>query len=481
MKEKIKIFLLLVFVPTFLVAQKVSLKEAIETTLQRNERIAQYKERVIQKEYQEKSSWGNFLPSIEFKASYTHLNQNMDINLNPIRDAMITLQSGNQAEFMNLSNILSGLGALSPAQKLAVKNQSAALLNTLLPEFKQTFKKQDYLTATFQGVQPLFTGGKLLAAKNYAKAEKEASEIELVKIENEAVSETVANYLRSALLKEVVKVRKEVLTGIQEHKKRAQKLYDEGVIANYHVLRANVALSEAENKLSEDESNYRLSLLALKNSIGTETEIEPADSIKFFPIAVTLEESLASASKNQPILRLLDKKKIGAEQNYNLSISSFLPTVAAFGKFELYPEYLSSLEPRWAVGLQMNLSVFNGFKDHIKVQEAKHLENEVSLLQSDTRKKIELWVSKAYSEIEKNRIKYEKLNSTIELAIENVRQNEKRFETGMGISLEVIDAHLMLEKARLESYLSLFDYYRSAADLMLAVGEPESILKIWNN
>ena len=481
MKEKIKISLLLVFVPTFLVAQKVSLKEAIETTLQRNERIAQYKERVIQKEYQEKSSWGNFLPSIEFKASYTHLNQNMDINLNPIRDAMITLQSGNQAEFMNLSNILSGLGALSPAQKLAVKNQSAALLNTLLPEFKQTFKKQDYLTATFQGVQPLFTGGKLLAAKNYAKAEKEASEIELVKIENEAVSETVANYLRSALLKEVVKVRKEVLTGIQEHKKRAQKLYDEGVIANYHVLRANVALSEAENKLSEDESNYRLSLLALKNSIGTETEIEPADSIKFFPIAVTLEESLASASKNQPILRLLDKKKIGAEQNYNLSISSFLPTVAAFGKFELYPEYLSSLEPRWAVGLQMNLSVFNGFKDHIKVQEAKHLENEVSLLQSDTRKKIELWVSKAYSEIEKNRIKYEKLNSTIELAIENVRQNEKRFETGMGISLEVIDAHLMLEKARLESYLSLFDYYRSAADLMLAVGEPESILKIWNN
>ena len=129
----------------------------------------------------------------------------------------------------------------------------------------------------------------------------------------------------------------------------------------------------------------------------------------------------------------------------------------------------------------MNLSVFNGFKDHLKVQEAKHLENEVSLLQSDTRKKIELWVNKAYSEIAKNKVKYDKLNSTIELAEENVRQNEKRFETGMGISLEVIDAHLMLEKARLESYLSLFDYYRSAADLMLAVGDPQSILKIWNN
>lgn len=480
MKEKIKIILLVLLLPSLIFSQKMSLKEAIETTLQKSERIQQYREKLSQKEYQEQSSWGNFLPSLEFKASYTHLNQNMDINLNPIRDAMITLQSGNQAEFANISNILSGLGALSPAQKLAVKNQSAAVLNSLLPEFRQTFKKQDYLTATFQGVQPLFTGGKLLAAKNYAQAEKEASEIELTKIKNEAVTETVNGYLRAALLSEVVKVRRDVLAGILEHRKRAQKLYDEGVIANYHVLRANVAVSDAENKLVEDENNYRLSLLALKNSIGTDSEVEPADSIRFSHFISTLNESIGMAVRNQPILRIIEKKRISAEQNYNVSISSFLPTVAAFGKFEIYPEYLSSLEPRWAVGVQMNLSIFNGFKDHLKVQEAKHLENEIMLLQSDTRKKIELWVNKAYSEIEKNRTKYEKLNSTIELAKENVRQNEKRFETGMGISLEVIDAHLMLEKARLESYLSLFDYYRAAADLMLAEGEPESILKIWN-
>lgn len=484
MKIKNKNFLLIfLLTPVLIFPQKISLKDAIETTLQKNEKIYQYKERLIQKEFGEKESWGNFLPSIDFKVSYTHLNENMDINLNPIRDAIISIQSGNQAELANISSILNGLGAYSPAQKLQIKDQAASLLNNLLPEFKQTFKKQDYKTATLQGVQPLFVGGKLIAAKNYANAEKEAAQIELEKIKNEMVSETINNYLRVMLLQEVVKIRTDVLNGIMLHQKRAQKLCDEGVIPNYHVLRTNVAVADAEKNLSDDQSNYQLALLALKNSMGIDNSenIIPSDSISFHPVPETIEESITRAMTNQPILQIIGKKRISAEQNYNVSISNFLPTIAAFGKYELYPEYLSSLEPRWAVGVQLSMSLFNGFKDHLKVQTAIHLENEVMYLEADAKKKIELWVNKSFRELEKSRTKYDKLKTTLTLAHENVRQNEKRFETGLGISLEVIDAHLTLEKVELDSYVSLYEYYNSAADLYLATGNPSAILKIWNN
>jgi outer membrane protein TolC len=484
MNKKIILSLIIISLsPAFLYCQKISLKEAIDITLQKNEKIFQYKEKLSQKEFAEQGSWGNFLPSINLTASYTHLNQSMDINLNAIRDAMITIQSGNSTDLANISSILSGTGALTAAQKLQVKNLAVSTLDGLLPQFVETFKKQDYKTATIQGVQPLFLGGKLLAAKKYATAEKDAASIELTKIENETVTETIDNYLRVILLKEVVKLRQDVLNGIVEHQKRAQKLFDEGVIPNYHILRANVAVADAEKSLSEDQSNYQLALLALKNSLGAgeNDNIDVADSISYHPISETLEASVMSAMKNQPLLQMIEKKKISAEQNYNISISSFLPTVAAFGKYELYPEYLSSLEPRWAVGVQMNLSIFNGFKDHLNVQTAKHLEDEVMYIQADARKKVELWVNKSFKEIEKSRTKYEKLNATVAMAKENVRQNEKRFETGMGISLEVIDAHLTYEKVELDRYISLYEYYRAAADLYLASGEPLSILKIWNN
>jgi len=484
MKNKIKKLLLLTLcTPLLVFPQKITLRDAIESTIQKNEKIFQYKEKFIQKEYEEKEALGNFLPSIEFKASYTHLNDNMDIDLNPIRDVIITLQSGNQAEIANLNNIAGGLGAFTPAQKLQIKEQSASLLNNLLPAFKETFKKQDYKTATLFGIQPLFVGGKLIAAKKYASAEKEAAQIELENIKNEMVNETINNYLRVVLLKEVVKIRIDVLKGIELHKERARRLAEEGVIANYNVLRANVAVAEAEKNLEEDQNNFQLALLALKNSMGVESKenIIPVDSIVFHPVKETLDESITLALSNQPLLQLIGKKRISAAQGYNVSISNFLPTVAAFGKYEMYPEYLSSLEPRWAVGVQFSLSVFNGFKDHLKVQTAKHLENEVMYLEADAKKKVELWVNKAFKEIQKSRTKYDKLGTTLVMAKENVRQNEKRFETGMGISLEVIDAHLTLEKVELDSYASLYEYYKSVSDLCLAKGNPSSILKIWNN
>jgi outer membrane protein TolC len=484
MNKKIILSLIVISLfPALLYSQKVSLKEAIDITLQKNEKIFQYKEKLSQKEFAEQSSWGNFLPSVNLTASFTHLNKNMDINLNAIRDAMITIQSGNSADLANISSILSGTGALTAAQKLQVKSLAASTLDGLLPEFVQTFKKQDYKTATVQAVQPLFLGGKLLAAKKFATAEKDAAYIELTKIENETVTETIGNYLRVVLLKDVVKLRQNVLNSIVEHQKRAQKLFDEGVIANYHVLRANVAVADAEKNLSDDQSNYQLALLALKNSLGLESSdnIDAADTISFHPVSETLEAAVMGAMKNQPLLQMIAQKKISAEQNYNVSISNFLPTIAAFGKYELYPEYLSSLEPRWAVGVQMNLSIFNGFKDHLNVQTAKHLENEVMYIEADAKKKVELWVNKSFKELEKSRTRYEKLNSTVALAKENVRQNIKRFETGMGISLEVIDAHLSYEKVELDRIVSLYEYYMAAADLYLAGGEPLSILKIWNN
>lgn len=484
MQKKIKILvLLLILSPLSLFSQKITLKDAIDMSMQKSEKILQYKEKLQQKEMEEKESWGNFLPTIDFKMSYTHLNENMDINLNPIRDAMIAIQSGNQAELTNIGSILAGMGALTPTQKLQVKEQSAALLNSRLPLFEQTFKKQDYKTATIQGIQPIFTGGKLLAAKKYAGAEKESAQIELKRIQNEIAAETIGNYLRVLLMKEVVKTREDVLSGIRLHQNKAKKLYDEGIIANYHLLRADVAVAEAEKNLSDDQSNLELSLTALKFSLGIDDSenIDAADSISFNPLNETLTGVTSNAYQNQPLLQLIQKKKISAEQNYNVVQSSFLPTIAAFGKYELYPEYLSSLEPRWAVGLQLSINLFNGFKDHMKVQSAKHLENEIMFLEADAKKKVELWVNKSYREIEKSKVKYDKLNSTIALAKENVKQNEKRFETGMGTSLEVIDSHLTYEKVQLDRFVALYEYYKAVTDLSLACGNPSSVLNIWNN
>lgn len=484
MKNKTKIAAVLLFTSSlFAQGLKMNLNEAVSTALQNNEKIKQYQQKIEQKEFDDLAAIGNFLPSVNFDASFTHLNDNMVIDLSPIRDVIITLQSSNQAELTNLGNILSGKAPLTTVQKDAVKIQAANSLNSLIPAFSETFKKQDYKTGTFTATQPLFVGGKLLAAKNAAAAEKESAKIEFIKTKNEIISEVVDRYMRVLLLSEVIKTRKNVLDGMTQHKKDAQKLYDEGLIANHHLLRAQVAVSEAERNLENDQNNFILAVTALKNSLGVnESEnVSLTDSLVYKSFGDSLATLQTLANEQQPILKIVEQKKILAGQNFNAARSSFLPTIAAFGKYEIYPEYLSSLEPRWAVGVQMKYNLFNGFKDYLKLQSAKHLEEEVEFAGADAKKKIELWVTKSFLEVRNSKTRFEKLKATSELAEENLRQNEKRFSTGMGTSLEVIDARLSLEKVQIDRLLTLYQYYSSLADLYLASGNPIEILKIWSN
>ncbi|MFA7420973.1 MAG: TolC family protein [Melioribacteraceae bacterium] len=481
MKKITTICLLLCSVTLFAQTTKISLGEAVSLAIQNNERIKQYQEKVVQKEYDNLSAYSNFLPSLNFDLSYTHLNDVMVIDLSPIRDVIITLQSTNQAELTNLGSIVGGKGPLSQAQKDGIKIQVASSLNSLIPAFKETFKKQNYRTGTFIVTQPLFLGGKLLAAKGAASAEMESANIELEKTKNEIVYEVIDRYTKVLLLNSVVETRKDVLNGILSHKEKAEKLFNEGLIANHHLLRAEVAVAEAERNLENDKNNLVLATTALRNTIGiNESEsISFTDSLVFKNSTDSLSSLKAKAKLDQPILRIIEQKKLLAEENFNVTRSAFLPTIAAFGKYEIYPEYLSSLEPRWAIGVQMKYNIFNGFKDYLKLQTAKHLEKEVEFAEADAQKKIELWVIKSYLEVENNKTRFLKLDATINLANENLRQNEKRFETGMGTSLEVIDARLQLEKIQIERELSLYNYYNALSDLYLATGNPTELLNIW--
>ncbi|MCU7494189.1 MAG: TolC family protein [Ignavibacteria bacterium] len=461
--------------------QSLTLSEAIQISLKNNEKIKQYEEKLTQKKFQDLQAWGNFLPSVTFESSYNHLNDPMTIDLNPIRDAIITLQAKDQTELANIYRILQGQPGLNDQQKAGLFQQYSSQLNTLLPPFIETFKRQDFKTATLVGVQPLFTGGKLLAAKNFASEEKTSALIELQKVQNEVVQETVNDYLSVILMNSIVKTRQDVLQGIRKHKADADKLLKEGLIANYHLLRAEVAEADAERSLTDDDNKLELARISLQNTMGLEenANLNLSDTLSYTEVSDSLEYYLEAARSNQPILRLIEKKKEAASEKYKAERANFLPTVAAFGKYEMLPEYLSSIEPHWAVGLQLKFNLFNGFKDYTGLQNAVHLQREVNYVEADARRKIDLWINKSYRDMTNARTRYIKLGKTLSLAQENLRLNTKRFESGMGTSLEVIDAQLSLEKNQVESLLSLYDYYKSLTDLYVATGDPQKILSVW--
>lgn len=479
-------FFLLVFLSNYLIttglAQSISLDDAIDYALQHNPKIRQYEEKLKQKQFDDLGSVGNFMPVINLTGSYNHLNDPLLIDLGPIRDAMILMQSSNQVELANIYNLIQGNPALNDLQRAGLYSQYSNSLNSLLPPFEKTLKKQDYRTATLIGIQPLFVGGKLIAAKNYTADEKHSAELELTQIRNEVTKETIQSYLSVVLLNDIIKTRKDVLKGMQHHREQAEKLFKEGLIANYNLLRAQVAVADAELNLMEDQNKIDVAILALKNTLGKDLneEVFVTDSLSYSAFSDSLNYLISEAMTDQPILKILELKQDAASQKYKIERSNFLPTISAFGKYELIPDDLSALEPKWAVGVQASFNLFNGLKDYSKLQSAIHLEEEIKYLQTDTQRKINLLVNKNFKDVQNAKEKYEKVKTNIALAKENLRQNEKRFETGLGTSLEVIDAELSLEKNLIESKNALYEYYKSLSELYQSIGNPEKVLTIWN-
>ena len=215
-------------------------------------------------------------------------------------------------------------------------------------------------------------GGKLLAAKAYASSEERGALLDEKRIRDEVTQEAAIGYFSIVVLDDVIRTRQAVLAGMRRHQSDARRLKEEGLIPLPQVLRADLAVADAERNLSDDQNRRALALLSLRQVMGMPEEmpLEIRDSLSTRLLADSVETSPHSPEDGNPVVQLLAEKRTGAAQKYRSERAAFLPQVAAFGKYEMYPQYLSALEPRWMVGIQVSFNIFHGFKDYAAVSSA---------------------------------------------------------------------------------------------------------------
>ena len=76
---------------------------------------------------------------------------------------------------------------------------------------------------------------------------------------------------------------------------------------------------------------------------------------------------------------------------------------------------------------------------------------------------------------------YLKLETTKTQAEENLRLNSKRFEEGLGTSLEALDAQLALEGVLLKRVAALSEYYQNMSALYQTIGKTSEFVNFWAN
>jgi outer membrane protein TolC len=468
------------------VSTKVSIltfDNALQQVMQDNHQLNQARYLEKEKQQEAKAMNGYYFPKVGATASYIAMDKDLTMDLTPVRNAITPLYSAlsNYGVFSGVPNPDPATQALLPVlpdnlSTQGVRNQLKQGLNTIQQSsWEETLQKKQFGVVAATVNWPLFTGGKISAGRQASKIEaKEANEA-LRQKEGEVLSELVERYYGLCLALQVVKVREDVYSGMEQHLHDAQKMNKEGLIANADLMHAKVYHAQALRDLNQSKHTAETVNQTLLNSLAKDSAetITPASPLFYLDTIESLEYFKMQAEENSPIIRTVESKQALAKQNMKAEISGFVPNVAVLGEYNLADKDLSTLVPKWTVGVGLTWTIFDGMSTMHKTKAAKMKLQQANEAHFKVNSDIQTAANKLYNDLSMYREQLAELDTAQQFAQEYLRLRQKEFHEEMTNSTEVVDAQLALAKVTVDKLQAMYGYDLTLAKLLQYCGIPE--------
>lgn len=422
-------------------AGELSFQQALERMYIANETLKASESALDRSEYERKAAQGLYFPKVWVDGKHTYIDDDIVIDLNEIRQVMGTLHGINPA---------------------------------ILPPFVSKVQDSQFSNANINFSWVVFSGGKILAANRAADAGVSENKEQLLYTRSVLTTELVKRYYGYTLSIEMANVYKQVRDGIGQHLDQARKLEKNGMLATSERLHAEVAYADAARKYKKSVREIDIVQAGLKNTLSSEESITPVSHLFLTKKIEPLEAYLDSAKRENHLLKKIAAKKEMADQNYKAELSSHMPKVYFFGRYELYKDDLTLLEPEWAAGVGVNLSLFEGFSNTNKIFAAGKQKEEVRYFEAKIKRDIGTLVEKKYSELMTAVEQFEALETSINFVNENLRVHLRSFKAGVTTSLNVVDAQLALSKVKIEKLNAVYEFDVALAELLEVCGLSET-------
>ncbi len=445
--------------------RKLTFDQALDLTYQNSHVLKQVSYLQKQKDQERLAAKGLFFPTIGVTASAIMMSDPIELDLNPIKDAITPLYKtlGSYGKFGDVPGLTDDMATQVIRQKL-----NAGLGQIQNEDWNQVIQKQQFAVVAATLQWPVFTGGKILIANKSAEIQKKDVHDVSRQKEGELMSELVERYYGLCLASSVVKVRTEVSMGLQRHLEDAVKLQNQGIISNADLLQARVYSAQAGRELSKAIRNISIVTQALMSTMALEDSsmVEPVSALFYLDTieSQTYFSNLAQATN--PILKQIETKKLLAEQKYKAEKSEFYPSVALQGTYDIVNKDLSTYIPDWEVGIGLKWTIFDGVSRIGKVKAASMQTKQVEEFGLKAQADISTNINKLYNELNMYREQLAELETAATYAEEYLRSREKEFSEETGNSTQVIDARLALAQVRTERLQAMYNYDLTLARLL---------------
>ena len=186
-----------------------------------------------------------------------------------------------------------------------------------------------------------------------------------------------------------------------------------------------------------------------------------------------VEQFIDSALVQHPGLLQIQAIKTQAEQKLAVEKAGWLPTVYAFGQYDLKPEDAFVSDSNWAFGVGLSYTLLSNQNRSRQVRAAHSQINQASYSLQDNQVKLTIAVKRSWLAADSARQQFTLLESALESAEENRRLQELSFQAGQATSLDVIDASLKVGKVRIERAQAAWQFDLALMQLLDVSGQSD--------
>ncbi len=320
----------------------------------------------------------------------------------------------------------------------------------------------------------IYDGGQRGATIRASQKQLQSAELDLETIVEQTRFETSRDYYNLQNSDAQVGIEQAAVEDANQTLRDAQLLEKAGLGTRFDVLRAEVELAQAQQRLSTAKANQSISRrqLAETISVSHNTDLSTADTIEEAGIwSLSLPESIVQAFKNRAELeQFLLQREIGAEQR-KIALSQVRPRLSADATYNITDDFEDSFDmsDQYQVGLNLQWRLFDGGAARAS---ARQSDKDIEIAETqfaNQRNQIRFAVEQAYFGLEANQKNIGTATKEVELAEESLRLARLRFQAGVGTQTDVIDAQTQLTTARGNLLSSIIDYNQSYIDLQRQV------------
>ncbi len=335
---------------------------------------------------------------------------------------------------------------------------------------------------TIEAKQLIYSGGQVKAALKIARITEDQSLLILRDTVDKVIAQTRQQFYAVLLNRKLITVAEESLRLLGDELKDQHNRFDAGTVPKFNVLRAEVAVANAQPDLIRAKNNYLIAHLELAKTLGLDADKSATGKPAFYVIGdlrtrmseSNLQQALAMAKERRASLKAQKQTILNDEQQINIARANGRPRVEASTGWQLNnsrrTDDLSKEANGWYFGVNGSWNVFDGFETKGKVIQANARLESSRIAYEDALHVVELEVQKAFARLNEAKELIASQVKVVEQAAEALRLARERLAAGAGTQLDLLDAQVALTKARTTQQQALYDYNVALAEFDRATG-----------